>query len=187
MKKWILLPMVSAMIQFANAQYARPPLNYLDVNAGIGMLPTFVKDAGKVRTLPLSLSADYQIAEHFSLGAFAGYSVTETGLRFLQDGSTAQWGNHFTIFGLRLAARSRQMGPWNVYGGLSGGYSISHINMIRGDLEKVKQDRNIQEISGKMLLTGFLGGRYSFTSRAGLFAELGYGISLAVIGLSMRI
>lgn len=187
MKNLILLSIAILTIQIANGQHLRPHQNYLDLNSGFGMLPTFIKDAGKVRTPPISFTADYKLAEHFSLGAFVGYSVTETDVRFLRDGSIAQWGNHFTVLGLRMAARSRQMGPWNVYGGLSAGYSISHIDIMKGDLEKVKQDRNLQEVSGKMLLTGFLGGRYSFTARTGFFAELGYGISLTTIGLSFRI
>lgn len=188
MKKLMLLSItLFALAQLLNAQSQRPKKNYLDLNAGMGMLPTFVKDAGKVKTPPLSLTADYQVVEHFSIGAYAGLSVTETDARALRDGSTAQWSNRFSIFGLRLAARSSQMGPWNVYGGLSAGYSISKIDMMQGDIEKVKSEKNIRAVSGKMLMTGFLGGRYSLTPKAGIFGELGYGVSLATVGLSIRI
>ena len=188
MKKILLLSIaVFVCMQWVNAQNLRPKKNYLDINAGLGILPTFIKDAGKAKVLPLSLSADYQVVEHFSVGAFAGYSVTETDVRALSDGSTAQWENRFSIFGLRLAARSSQLGPWSIYGGLSAGYSVSKIDLKQGELEKVKAEKNIRDVSGKTVITGFLGGRYSFTPRVGIFGELGYGVSLASVGLSVRI
>ena len=91
MKKVMLLSVLTLfLIRIANAQHGRQKNNYLDINAGIGLLPAFVKDAGKAKTLPLSLSADYKLAKHFSLGAFAGYSVTETSLKALPAGGAGQ-------------------------------------------------------------------------------------------------
>lgn len=187
MKKWMLLSIFALFItQLANAQ-RRAPKKHIDINAGVGLLPTFVKDAGKVKSPPLALSADFKLAEHFSLGAFAGFSVTETGLRPMRGGGVAKWRNSFTLFGLRLAAQSSQIGPWNIYGGMSMAYSHSNVDMMEGQLEKVKEEQGIKESSGKMLLAGFIGGRHSFTPRLGLFGELGFGISLATVGLSFRL
>lgn len=186
MKKLLLpLTLVLLFAQFGHAQGQKK--TYLDLNAGMGMLPTFVKDAGRVKTPALSFSADYQLKEHFSLGGFVGYSVTETDVRTLRDGSNAQWTNHFSVFGLRLAGRSTQMGPWNIYGGLSAGYSFSNIEITKGELEKVKRETNMREVSGKMLITGFVGTRYAFTPKIGIFTELGYSCSLVNMGLSVRL
>jgi hypothetical protein len=177
--------LVCLFTQFVNAQGQKK--TYLDLNAGMGVLPTFVKDAGRVKTPALSFTADYQLQEHFSLGAFAGYSVTESSIRILRDGSTAQWTNRFSVAGLRLAARSSQMGPWNIYGGLAAGYAFSNIDIDRATLEKVKRETNVEKKSGNVLITGFVGARHSFTPKVGIFAELGYTCSLVTAGLSVRL
>lgn len=188
MKKVMLLSVLTLfLIRIANAQHGRQKNNYLDINAGIGLLPAFVKDAGKAKTLPLSLSADYKLAKHFSLGAFAGYSVTETSLKALPAGGRARWQNRFSLAGLRLAARSSALGPWNIYGGMSLAYAHSRVRMLEGQLEKAREEKGIQESSGRLLYSGFLGGRYSFTPRIGMFGELGFGASLVSLGMSVRI
>ena len=188
MKNLMLIPLLALILaQVADAQNRRAPQKYVDINAGIGILPTFVKDAGKVNAPPMSLTADFKLAEHFSLGAFAGYSVTETGLRLLRDGGTAKWRNRFSVVGVRLAAQSRPLGPWNIYGGMSVAYSHSNIDMMEGQIQKVKEEKGIKESSGKILMGGFIGGRHSLTPRLGLFGELGFGISLATAGLSVRL
>ncbi|MCB9296040.1 MAG: hypothetical protein H6559_23395 [Lewinellaceae bacterium] len=58
--------------------------------------------------------------------------------------------------------------------------------MMEGSLEKAKEEKGVRERSGKVLYTGFFGGRYSLTENFGLFGELGFGISLASVGLSWR-
>ena len=188
MKNVMLLSIfILFLSQTANAQHRRAPKKYVDINAAIGLLPTFIKDAGKVKAPPLSLSADFKLAKNFSLGAFAGFSVTETDLRRMIDGGTAKWRNRFSLFGLRLAAQSSLQGPWNIYGGMSIAYTHSNIDMMEGQFEKVKEEKGIKENSGKMVFAGFIGGRHSFTPRLGMFGELGFGISLVTVGLSVRI
>ena len=183
----LLSILVLFLSQMANAQHRRAPKQYVDINAAIGLLPTFIKDVGMVKSPPLSVAADFRLAEYFSLGAFAGYSVTETGQRTMVDGGTAKWRNSFSLFGLRLAAQSRPLGPWNIYGGMSMAYTHSNIEMMEGQLEKVKEEKGIKENSGKMIFAGFIGGRHSLTPRLGMFGELGFGISLVTFGLSVRI
>ena len=188
MKNAVLLSiLVLFLSQTADAQNRRAPKRHADFNAGIGLLPTYLKDAGKMVSPPLSLSADFMLAENFSLGAFAGFSITETGLRAMRDGGTAKWRNHSSIFGLRMAAQSRPIGAWNIYGGMTAAYALSNIDVVEGQLEKVKQEKGLKESSGKMIFGGFIGGRHKLTPHLGLFGELGFGISLATVGLSVRI
>ena len=188
MKKIMLLSvLLFSLAQMATAQHNRGADHRLDINAGIGILPTYVKDAGKMVSPPLSLSADFRLSRNFSLGAFTGYSVTETGLRAMRDGGTAEWRNSTTLAGLRMAVRSSQMGPWNIYGGMTLAYAHADIEIMEGQLEKVKAEKGIRESSGKMIYGGFFGGRYSLTPHLGVFGEVGFGISLASVGLSVRL
>lgn len=188
MKNLMLLSLFLLFLaQTATGQHRRGVAHHWDINAGIGVLPTYVKDAGKMVAPPLSLSADYRLSRNFSLGAFAGYSITETGLRTMRDGGLAEWSNRTTLAGLRAAARSSQRGPWTIYGGVTLAYAHANIDIMEGQLEKVKEEKGIRESSGRMVYGGFFGSRYSLTPQFGVFGEIGFGISLASVGLSVRL
>jgi len=160
--------------------------NYVNINAGLGMFPTFLKDAGKAKVIPLYLAADYRFAKNFSMGAFIGHSVTETDLEEMPNGQLAQWKNSFLNIGIRAAAQSRDLNGWNIYGGMATGYSHSDIDITKGDEKSVREFRSLPPQRGKMLLTGFLGARYGFTRHVGMFSELGMGVSIAKVGISIR-
>jgi len=168
------------------AQRANRP--YLNVNAGIGLLPTFLKDGGKSEVMPMVLSADYKFGNSISLGLSAGYSVTRSGLRELPSGDLVQWRNRFTAVALRAAAHSRMLyGCWNIYGGLKVGYADSDIEMMEGDLGKARQEMGLGRTNGDLLFTGFIGSRWNIASRWGVFGEIGLGVSLLTIGTSVRL
>lgn len=186
MKKLFLsLTVVCFVLQLAHAQRFKP---HVDLNLGIGVLPTFVKDHGKSKMLPLSLTADYKFTKNFSLGLAAAYSVTESGTYQFRDGSTAQWRNNFSTLTLRAAAHSSLInGCWNIYGGMNVGYANSKIHMIDGSEEKVKAQRGIGRTGSNFLYTAFLGSRYCLGEKVGLFGEFGFGVSLATVGVSVRL
>jgi hypothetical protein len=186
MKKLILSLTVFCMaLQFAVAQRFEP---HVDLNLGIGVLPTFVKDHGKAKVLPLSLTADYKFTRNFSLGIGASYSLTESGLQQFRDGTSAQWRNSFSAVTLRAAAHSSLLnGCFNIYGGLNAGYTNSNIEMIQGEEKKVTAERGIGRTGSNFLYTAFLGGRYCIGKKAGLFGEIGFGVSIATVGLSVRL
>jgi hypothetical protein len=191
MKKLLLLSISMMFIfQVSYAQQKKSPRpndKYINVNAGIGLFPTYLKDAGKSQIFPLSLSADYKLAKNFSIGTFVGYSVTDTDLKTMRDGSISQWRNYYFNTGVRLAAQSRDINGWNIYGGMILGYSHTQVEMLQGELEKAGNDMGIKERSGKMLFTGFMGARYSFSQKMGMFAEIGMGESLIKAGISYRL
>jgi acetolactate synthase regulatory subunit len=165
----------------------KPTAKYVNINAGLGLLPTFLKDAGKMKVLPMSLSADYKLAKNFSLGAYIGHSVTETDRKTMRDGTQAKWRNSYVVSGIRMAAQSKDLNRWNIYGGMSVGYSHSSVEMLEGQLEKVRDNMGVNPASGKILVTGFVGSRYAFNQKVGLFGEIGMGVSLATAGLSIRL
>ncbi|MBV6655263.1 MAG: outer membrane beta-barrel protein [Mameliella sp.] len=171
--------------QFVQAQRFKP---HVDVNLGIGILPTFVKDHGKAKMLPLSLTADYKFTKNFSLGLAASHSVTESGVYQFRDGTTAQWRNNFSTVTIRAAAHSSLLNDcWNIYGGLNAGYTNSNIEMMKGEEQKVKSERGIGRTGSNFLYTAFLGSRYCLGEKVGLFGEVGFGVSLATVGISVRL
>jgi hypothetical protein len=186
MKKLFLsLTVLCLAIQFVQAQRFEP---HVDLNLGIGVLPTFVKDHGKAKMLPMTLTADYKFTENFSLGLAGSYSITESGLYQFRDGTTAQWRNKFSTITLRAAAHSRLINDClNIYGGLNVGYTNSAIEMMQGEEKKIKAERGIGRTGSNFLYTAFLGTRYCLGEKVGLFGEVGFGVSIATVGVSVRL
>ncbi|HMQ47621.1 MAG TPA: hypothetical protein PKA00_05830 [Saprospiraceae bacterium] len=188
MKKFTLC--ICTLLMIAQWGFAQKKMNhagFIDINGGIGLFPTFVKDAGKMKVPPLTLNMSYRLKENFSVGVFVAHSVTETDMVLLKSGETAKWGNSFSVVGARMAAHVRQIDPWDVYGGLSVGYSVSHIDMMVGNIQKLKDEKGLKENSGNLLMTGFLGFRYAMAEKVGIFGEVGFGVSLATVGISVRL
>lgn len=186
MKKLILsIAVLFALLQMGQAQRFSP---HFDLNLGLGVLPTFLKDYGKANMLPVSFSADYRLSKQFSLGLQAGYSSTASGLQQFKDGSTGQWNHHLRVISLRSAAHSRTFNDcWGIYGGVVLGYASSKIHMMEGEMAKAKKEKGIDRRRGSLLYTGFLGARCSISPHVGFFGEISYGVSIASIGLSVRI
>lgn len=157
-----------------------------NVDFRVGLLPTFSKDDGEVKVLPLSLNYDYRIAEKISVGAYLGYSVTETSRQEISDGMIAQWRNRFTIIGIRAAAHTNAFDDWDVYGGFSVGYNLTRLETLAGDASEIRKHKKLPESSGRVTMSGFVGARYALTDQVGISGEIGFGISLASLGVSYK-
>lgn len=159
----------------------------LDVNFGVGALPTFAKDKGKVLVVPLTMNATYKLTNKFSLGVYAGHSATETNRELFNDGVLSQWQNHFTTVGIRAAAHSSNQYNWEIYGGMTVSYNYSRIKMMEGDLDQMAKHMGIKSHSGKVAASAFLGTRYAVTDKLGMYGEVGFGISILTFGVSLRL
>ena len=157
-----------------------------ELHAGVGLLPTFVKDKSKVQLLPLQLNLDYRVSEKISLGLLGGYSVTQTDQDILGDTNTAQWRTKYAAYGLRLAAHTNKIEDWDIYGGILIGYSSTRVEILEGDEELVFENKGLKENSGKFLGSAFIGARYDIANQIGIFAELGFAVSLINMGVSYR-
>lgn len=188
MKKSIFLTLVFclSLIQLGHTQ--KTPKNYLNLNASVGLIPTFLKDGGRSEMLPVSFSADYKLRSNLTVGLSAGHSVTRAGEQMMRDGSMAQWIHHFTAVGLRTGAYSNLIAErWNFYGGVFAGCSASDIEMLKGEKEKVRREMGIQRSNIKMLYTAYVGTRYRITPHLGVFAEASLGVSLLSVGASVSV
>ena len=180
--------LLAGMTPLAEAQCWNPrqKTGYFDVNLGIGLLPTYAKDAGRPTGRPLSLSANYRVQKNFSLGAFAGFSST-TGTRVFAGSETASsWENRTTVAGLRFAAHSNPLGNWEFYGGMAGGLHYSRFDIMDAKAREKALKHGFDAIQSKFYATGFLGARYCLKKNFGLFTELGMGDSIVKAGLSLR-
>ncbi len=186
MKTYILLLWISlAVFTSVSAQPFKP---HVRAYAGKGLFPTYLKDHSKMKFIPLTAGVDCHLSRHFSLGLSAAHSVTESGLQQFRPGFQAQWDNHFTVVALRFSGQSRMLAErWQVYGGMLAGLTMTRIAMIEGEVEKLREERGIDQQVVNPLYTAFLGARYDFNPRVGGYLELGLGASVLTMGASMRI
>ena len=188
MKKSVVLSIVLALLFVTQTGFAQnwKKLGRSNLDFRIGLVPTFAKDDGQVKLLPLSINYDYRIAEKITIGAYIGYSVTETDRRIISDGILAQWRNRCSLFGVRVAAHAVKLEDWDIYGGFMLGYNLSRVESIEGDVDEITRHMGIKPVSGKTTLTGFVGGRYAITKHFGITGEIGFGVSIVNLGASYK-
>lgn len=164
-------------------------------SAGFGLVPTFVADGAEVNTPPVTLRAGYQVTPSFNLSAFAGYSNSTSASPYLvSDGQLAQMNNKQFLTGLRAEVRKDFEGKFDIYGG--GMFGLNRTNTSELDAQTgeaiVREpgtptpfDPNAPK--SQFLYSGFVGGTYYVAKNLGLFAEVGYGVSLLNAGFTVRI
>ncbi|WP_338815027.1 outer membrane beta-barrel protein [Bernardetia sp. Wsw4-3y2] len=172
MKKLFASVIMCALFIFsfstAQAQYEQ---GQLDVNLGVGLLPTFYGSGTTQAIPPVGLSVDYGVSDKISIGGYAAYASTKI------DGFD-DWGYNYTIIGVR-GAYHFDVGSekFDTYAGGLLGYNIVSFS---GD------DSFTGAAASAAAFSVFLGGRYRFTDNLGAFAELGYGISVLQLGLNLK-
>jgi hypothetical protein len=160
----------------------------IDINAGVGFLPIGYgfgyNAAGYSGTfLPLSLSVDYGITDNISVGGYGNFYRVSYSTDFFGSGRST-WSYNFITVGARAAYHfPLAVDKLDAYGGLMLGYRIVGYT-YSGPNRDLFADRNV--LTGGVAYSVFLGARYRFTDNIGVFAEVGYGISLAEVGLNFK-
>ena len=98
------------------------------------------------------------------------------------------------LFGLRGELRKEISGKFEMYGGGLLGYNHTSIREYDA-LSKQTISRDADgptpfdpnQSNGKFLYSGFVGSTYYLHPSVGVFAEVGYGISLLNTGLTIRL
>lgn len=178
--------MVAAQSAEAQNRQGRREAGFLDLNLGVGLFPTYLKDQGRPAGLPLSASLDYRLQKNFSLGAFAGHSLSHGTRVFAGSETAAPWQNRTTVAGLRFAAHSNTIGNWAFYGGLAGGVYASRFDIMEAGAREKALQNGLKARHSKFYATGFLGARYCLHKNISLFTEIGMGDSLLKMGASVR-
>ncbi len=185
-----LLVITLFTIQSLNAQnYGhQDDLSYkagqVELQAGIGLLSTFVSMNAKTKTPPVNFIVNYRVKEFFSVGAYFGYSSTVyKGDAIKEDEFKLK--NNFYLTGLRVQGHYTQ-GQVDFYGGAMLGYNFSRIDT---NIEDVKNRPEGVLIEEKDLITysGYIGLKYITPSKLGFYGEVGYGASIVSVGLTYRL
>lgn len=171
--------------QSANAQ--REPFQHWEVRAGLGLLPTFLKDHTKTELPPISLEVRYRPNERFSIGLLAGNSIAQAMVSHQSDNERLVR-NDFKMAALRGAIHSNPFERFEIYGGILLGYTHSDVNYKQPTDEKREEPTfsPTPKVRNGLLFSGFMGTSYRAYNNVHLFGELSYGLSLATAGVSIR-
>jgi hypothetical protein len=163
------------------------PFNF-ETGFGLGPVPTFVKDRPHSSGMPLIVYADYRTSRLFSVGVFAGQSVSEAIRESANGGVSMNYKNAYNFVGARLAVHTdpHRYYRWEVYGGMNAFFARSKVTAV--PVDKALQVVIKPETTVKRQLTacGFLGARYAMTKQLGIWGELGFGISIVSAGIGYR-
>lgn len=168
-----VVAMMSLAAPTVHAQYGGQ--GQIDVNVGVG-LGSFLSSGATSSLMPIGASVEYGINDNISVGGFLGYSSAEFNNVFYKLTSS------YTLIGARGAYHKEFVDGFDTYGGIMLGYNIISNTF---DPDPGALFTNAASASG-LLYGGFVGARYHFTDMIGAHLELGYGIAIAQLGLSLK-
>lgn len=156
----------------------------VELQAGIGLLSTFVSVNAKTKTPPVNLILNYRVKDFFSVGAYFGYSSTVYKDDAVKN-DEFKLKNNFYLTGLRVQGHYTQ-GQIDFYGGAMLGYNFSRIDTNIEDVKNRPEGVLIEE-GDLITYSGYIGLKYITPSKLGFYGEVGYGASIVSIGLTYRL
>lgn len=176
--KAFLLLVIMGLAVFSAKGQSEYDEGQIDINAGLGIIPTF--GLGKVQ-MPISLSVDYAVQEDvgigdIGIGGYLGFSSSTE-----NDPNYGNISRAYYIAGVRGTYHVDFIEGVDTYFGVLAALRVATLkveNSAFGDLPSA---------GGGTGYSLFAGGRYYFSENVGVFAEIGYGISIINAGLSVRI
>lgn len=191
MKKLILFAsLLTLCLAQTQAQTTTFKKGDIEFASGIGLLPTFAKDNAQTITPPLSARLGLRVASNFSLSGYAAYSAYEASNIALPNGSFKDIESETFIAGLRAAVHANRMENWDIYGGAMFGYHMPTVRQTVGD-EKTAGGSAAPTFSrpaeNSLIYSAFVGASYFPVKNVGVFAELGFGISVFNMGVHWKL
>lgn len=183
---------------FAQSGNAKPTVKEIEYNdrgqfeiqAGIGLMSTFVSPNASTRILPVNVVLNYRVNKAFNLGAYFGHSSYEfndinNDKDHPTDVDNLYLRNDFYLVGLRAEGHFNRERV-DFYGGAMLGYNFSRINTNIEDSKNRPEGIEIAEDSAIFTYSGYVGLKYALTPKVGVYGEIGYGVSLITVGASYR-
>jgi hypothetical protein len=117
------------------------------------------------------------------IGGYFGYAGAKE--EFSTFGIEYSWKYSYLIIGARGTYHFVLEDNADVYGGVMLGYNVASVKFESDDedLEALVTEPS----AGGVAYSAFVGGRYMFAEKVGVFGELGYGISWITAGLTLKL
>ena len=159
-----------------------------DVLAGFGLLPTFLKDNISQNIPPLSLRAQSNLFNNYSLGVEFAYSkTTSTKEDLFSDERQYENKYHFVALRNSIHCNCDNLDNWDIYGGFALGLNLVRISVVNGSFGPTEELYGIKPKKNQLTFNGYLGFRYACSSAISFFGEIGYGASFLQAGVGYRL
>lgn len=180
------------MLCHNTGQAQRQPMHKWEIKMGAGMRPTFSPDKPTVIMPPLMAEVRARLTPAFSLGLLLGHSQSYVSRPKLgAPNYRNNYQNQFSVAALRVSAHSSPRPKWEAFGGMILGYGINKMNLLSTTDNTIDPRASITargpKAGNKAFLSAYIGGNYRLGKHLGLFAELGFGISILTGGISYRL
>ncbi|MEZ4986217.1 MAG: outer membrane beta-barrel protein [Saprospiraceae bacterium] len=183
-----LLLIATASLLTLQAQSYKIKPGQVQANVGIGLVPTYAADATRTIVPPVSASVEVFITPNLSIGTYAAYARATGSSTYLNAGITETYDNTTIMLGVRPTIHSNDLNDWRVYGGFTIGASIPSVDIEVTDDEKTENTPSFTRPNSPnaFLFSGFVGARRALNENLTLFGEVGFGISLANVGVGYK-
>lgn len=194
---FVLLPLFFFTLTSVNAQnnqvYKKGNFN---TSIGIGLLPTYFADNATVNMMPVNIKIGYNIKDHFNVNLYTGFSSSTSKVVKDFEGNSRNYKNNFLMVGLRSELHAVKSEKFDIYGGFMLGYNKAFITETiyeKGDTESTidvpstSKPTNFKPSGSKVLFSGFIGATYFVKPKLGIYAEVGYGVSLVNVGIAFKL
>ncbi len=143
----------------------------VDLNIGVGIGGTLIGAGSKSKFLPVNASLDIGINDQISIGGFFGYAGAEfESFSGITDGYTF----NNLMFGARLGYHFNMIDGIDTYSGGMLGYNKVTFG-----------DSPIDLGTSGFIWSGYVGGTYILSDSFGVFAEVGYGVTILRLGANL--
>lgn len=175
-----------------SAQSSTTPSRFT-LSAGFGLFPTYFKAKDRSGFLPLSFRAGIDVSKAITIGGFFGFSNTTAKPKVFQ-GEGSYITNKTKVFAIRAMFKKEFSERVTGYGGSMLGVHHADVKeytngtntlVLRAEDEPTPFNPN--EKDSKLVYSAFMGATVKVAQKVNLYGEIGYGISLANIGVSVRI
>jgi len=178
MKKSIFILLTILIAVAAEAQPFQKGTTTANIGVGLG---TALGGLGKARPA-ISASIDHGVWDIGGPGVISlGGYVGNTGYKYASGNYTYKW--NYMVVGARGAYHYNgftSVPKLDVYGGIMLGYNIVKYSSDGDDIAMANS------YGSGMGFSGFLGSRWFFSNSMGVYAELGYGVSVLNAGLTFK-
>ncbi len=192
MKKLLVMTTVIILtsVSCLNAQAFEKGTNVLSAGVGLGSSLGSYSSSSQMPGLSVNFESGLWEAGSsgvISLGGYVGIKNYRHVYNNPDYKTTYKW--NYRIIGLRSAYHYTGLNNEKI--DLYGGLMLSY-NMISYKWKEVwPSDPEFNEshstnLTGAAGITGYVGGRYYFSSKAAVYAELGYGVSYLNAGVSLK-
>lgn len=176
------------------AQSSKSTPSRFTISTGIGLFPTYYKSDESKGVPPLNLRLGYDITKSFGVSTFFGYSTTKSSPDIFAENENSHINNKTMVYGLRFDVRKELSDKLNFYGGGMVNYFHADVKEYDNNTkalvvrpEGTPTPFNPDAKKGKFTYTAFVGATVNIAKKVGLYGEIGYGISIANLGITVRI